>query len=1127
MKNRQGGTTMLNKVSDWYWQGALFSRPKRAPNFVGREVFKDKALSFLCSERSVLHIVGFGGIGKTFLCAWLAWEIKSKRKVAWIDCRQQSISVDALIASIGYATKDNFISQKLNISKVEETSLGASDPLQECIDRCVDLMEHHKTVLFFEDFHELDMDSSTHLENQFLRGLINGLRNAKIIIASRRYPSIWADPELRPYQKNIQLTGFSVNELDKYLIKLNIKLKEDELDLLWRKTGKGVPKAVELLANKMGAGGNIIEIIKNAPLYEQGSDSEWLKEQIQDISYDTKQFLNQLSILRRSENIAFLKKIWGMRNFDNCLNALKSRCLLDETVSYPEHIQLFNLIREYVLHNEIAKEDKRNLHLKVAHNYFLEAKIDEKKRNALLIEAVWHAEKGKDHEMVLLIAKYLNNTYLDVSITLISQIDKIIINSARVLSNYEILCEWLVHFGSRAFLSGSSLDSLTALQEARAIAKKQDNILLWIDITRKLARAHNARGEYSQSLILIKECLEKETDLKDEMLALELIMEHGNYLLRNDFVSEAEAILCEALDLARDYSRQDIEAETMVKLARLFLKSKKELTRLSKAKELLMSAEKISLDLNLSSLLGEIYGLLGDYHRYLNEASQALSYYNESRRLVKALGSKSKEAITIGQMAFLERDRGNIEKAIEYSKRSYDLDKQFGNIVGTQIQVVLLGELYIIQDKYVEAYQCLREGLRIAKDENNPQPIGEASAYRGFAKYYLKMDKLEEAKFYINQAIEGYVNQSKYQYAKESLDVLRKIYKRENDTLIDKMADDLTLMVFDDELVYKTNRIEILVTALLEKLKNSSFDKRKINTVFSGIIDAFTNSEISKDNFSNEIFSVLDEIWPELKPELLESFIIEFEPFSENLEDVIKLYGYLTELVVLHESHSQMERLVEKIILHDMFSNVEKFDLLESLEEVFVKRENVAADVSDFYVNIITEEIELAIRQNRVFAPYVNQMRCGLYFIDMEKFDFINSYIKDKEKEAKENLIVPDDYSSIPNKINIKLEGKTIAIIGGSSKLHRLVEVNLTERYDLSKKIMGISSWEDHYNKKKVENTIQSADLIIKVPRDMSHGLTYALNAAITNDQESLLRDAPGKGKSSVIRTIEEFFIAC
>ena len=68
-------------------------------------------------------------------------------------------------------------------------------------------------------------------------------------------------------------------------------------------------------------------------------------------------------------------------------------------------------------------------------------------------------------------------------------------------------------------------------------------------------------------------------------------------------------------------------------------------------------------------------------------------------------------------------------------------------------------------------------------------------------------------------------------------------------------------------------------------------------------------------------------------------------------------------------------------------------------------------------------------------------------------------------------------------------------------------------------------SWERRVSEKDVRMAVQNCDLIIVVPRQMSHDVQYSLNACLSKDQKDLIRRANGHGKSSLLREVRNFFI--
>lgn len=68
-------------------------------------------------------------------------------------------------------------------------------------------------------------------------------------------------------------------------------------------------------------------------------------------------------------------------------------------------------------------------------------------------------------------------------------------------------------------------------------------------------------------------------------------------------------------------------------------------------------------------------------------------------------------------------------------------------------------------------------------------------------------------------------------------------------------------------------------------------------------------------------------------------------------------------------------------------------------------------------------------------------------------------------------------------------------------------------------------SWEEHIDQARVAEAVSGADLIVVVHRCIKHDGTDALSAVVEGTElKERVRFAAGKGQSSVIRAVREFF---
>ena len=221
------------------------------------------------------------------------------------------------------------------------------------------------------------------------------------------------------------------------------------------------------------------------------------------------------------------------------------------------------------------------------------------------------------------------------------------------------------------------------------------------------------------------------------------------------------------------------------------------------------------------------------------------------------------------------------------------------------------------------------------------------------------------------------------------------------------------------------------------------------------------------------------------------------------------------------------QKLAEQLIA----SGLERetlFNLVEALEPLLCGDEQGKQRLGEVYAQWLITEIDQALRHRSQFSGWMLDLRLALFEMDRAQFNFVQEYLQSELTQARQAQLVQVDYTPEPEKdwwAGINLKNRSIALIGGYEPMRKRVREALTGQFGLSRFTEVAPSWEAHLDQEKVAEAVRDVDLIVVVHRCMKHDGSDALKAAIegTNLPE-VVRYATGKGHSSVLRTIVEFF---
>ncbi len=147
-----------------------------------------------------------------------------------------------------------------------------------------------------------------------------------------------------------------------------------------------------------------------------------------------------------------------------------------------------------------------------------------------------------------------------------------------------------------------------------------------------------------------------------------------------------------------------------------------------------------------------LYGL-GWSHNTLGEYQQAIHYFSQSNRLMKAENSIEGTSQSQKGLAWAYLYTGEIEQAREYFSQSLQIDRTLGNTRGEGIALYGLGWVHYFAKDNRRALDYFSRSLEIRRAMKDRR--GEALALAGVARVYKRLDeKKSEAIGYLKRALE-------------------------------------------------------------------------------------------------------------------------------------------------------------------------------------------------------------------------------------------------------------------------------------------------------------------------------------------------------------------------------------
>ena len=150
--------------------------------------------------------------------------------------------------------------------------------------------------------------------------------------------------------------------------------------------------------------------------------------------------------------------------------------------------------------------------------------------------------------------------------------------------------------------------------------------------------------------------------------------------------------------------------------------------------------------------LAVAWGNLAIIYKTRGELTKALKYSKLSLNLQKVLGNREAESNILNNIAIIYRTRGWVNKAMEYSDAALNINREIGNRKGEANVLSNMGNIYQMKGDSGKALKTYRLSLRVDKEIGNR--YGEANNLGSIGLVWGKRGKLDKAMEYFQQALE-------------------------------------------------------------------------------------------------------------------------------------------------------------------------------------------------------------------------------------------------------------------------------------------------------------------------------------------------------------------------------------
>ncbi len=329
-------------------QGRSIATPSPVRSFSGRADELRRVIALAGDEDiGLISIEGISGIGKTALARQaVAGLLDEGVDVFWLDCHPR-VSFDSFTLELARHLRAS--GDEIASATVE--SVG--DSVERRIAALVDVVGGRLCSLFFDDYHLI----SDPALDACLTKLAKTSTLATIVLTSRQRPPLLGRVGPGRSREEYLGTGLDLGSCRLFLAACGLGLSDRQAEAVWKLTGAGHPKALELLAVRARSQ-PLNRLLESLPVFHEKLREEWLAPILDELHQDERLFAMEFAIFDQPISSAVLSKAFADKSMDGIVLALIDRFILDYTHS--GLLQMHSLIRD-VCYSLLP--DKRARHL--------------------------------------------------------------------------------------------------------------------------------------------------------------------------------------------------------------------------------------------------------------------------------------------------------------------------------------------------------------------------------------------------------------------------------------------------------------------------------------------------------------------------------------------------------------------------------------------------------------------------------------------------------------------------------------------------------------------------------------------------------------------------------------------
>ena len=295
---------------------------------------------------------------------------------------------------------------------------------------------------------------------------------------------------------------------------------------------------------------------------------------------------------------------------------------------------------------------------------------------------------------------------------------------------------------------GDSEKALEMMEELLTIVEDLDDKTGQVFALNNIGFVYAAKGEKDRSNDYYKRSLSLSREIGDKGMEGFTLANIGNYHMGEKQYDLAIKLFKESLEIYKKLGDKEGQITSLTQIGNAEMQSGKHETGF----ETLNRALELSIEIDNKISIIESNTAISQYYKAVENYREALNYLFVANKKIKELNAPDRLAYNLYEIGDVYHVSGDVDSAIEYHKRSKDIQEELGNMPAVAYLFLELGRCYVTKGDTGPVLDFIEKSISLSKEINDSYLSGWGQFWAGFV-YYQKKDYETAVDKYMDKAI--------------------------------------------------------------------------------------------------------------------------------------------------------------------------------------------------------------------------------------------------------------------------------------------------------------------------------------------------------------------------------------